>query len=184
MQDVDAPIELLITEVTSDDLADAFAMRDRHLQGPLRRWALRLGFLATVLAVGYVTLMSAGSPGIDVSEVGILVFAGVLALMTLRPKRMYRMTSRRIVRDNAGFFAPATVTITDSGIQRRTPTGQGAAGWEHYKVYAESNTSFVLFLSDRPSAAVEVLPKRALTTAGDVERMRVLLDRHVKCVTR
>jgi hypothetical protein len=183
MPDVDAPIELHISDVTTDDLVDAFLVRDRHLQTPLRRWGLRLGILAAMLTLAYLAQTIVGSPGLGLINAGIYLYVGALSLLC-RPKRLYRMTSRRLVRDNPDLFGAATVTITDAGLQRRTATGRADVGWEHYKLYAESDASFVLFLSDRPAAAVELLPKRALTAVGDVERLRTLLDRHVRCVTQ
>jgi hypothetical protein len=44
--------------------------------------------------------------------------------------------------------------------------------------------SFVLFGPNRPGAAVQILPKRALASPAEIERLRALLDQHLRRVTR
>lgn len=44
----------------------------------------------------------------------------------------------------------------------------------------ETKESFVLLASDRPGAALQVLPKRALATPAEIERLRALLDNHLQ----
>jgi hypothetical protein len=104
MPDVDAPIELHISDVTTEDLVDAFLVRDRHLQTLLRRWGLRLGILAAMLTLAYLAQRIVGSPGLGLINAGIYLYVGALSLVLCRPKRLYRMTSRRLVRDNPDLF--------------------------------------------------------------------------------
>lgn len=171
---MDTPIELHITAITANDYADGFTARGRHARTP--RYASR-----PVLIVG--GLVGVLLTGVILKYWWVAVAVAVFTVLMSFPTLLYRRIGRRLVRDNPGLHGPATITAAEDGLHTRNATGQAHTGWQRYQHYAETRASFVLLASDQPSAALQILPKRALAAPADAERLRALLDRHLQRVS-
>jgi YcxB-like protein len=169
----DTPIELHVTAITADDYVDAFAARDRVAR--TARYASR----PVLVGVGLVGLLTALLGRIW----WVAVAMGIFTLLVGFPTLLYRRISRRLVRDNPGLHGPATLTVTEDGLRTRTVATEAWVGWSRYQGYVETTESFVLLASDRPGAALQILPKRALGAPAEIERLRGLLDHHLQRVT-
>jgi hypothetical protein len=165
----DTPIELDVTAITANDYVDAFVARDRVAR--TARWASR------------TVLVGVGIVGSLLALVGrywwVAIALAVFAVLVGFPNLLYRRISRRLVRDNPGLHGPATLTVTDEGLHTRAANTEARVGWSRYQRYVETTESFVLLASDRPGAALQILPKRALAAPAEIGRLRVLLDRHL-----
>jgi YcxB-like protein len=170
----DTPIELDVSATTAEDYVDAFVARDRTAR--VARWASR------------PVLVGVGVVGALVASIGrywwVAIALAVFAVLVGFPRLLYRRISRRLVRDNPGLHGPATLTVTEDGLHTRAANTESRIGWSRYQRYVETAESFVLLASDRPGAALQVLPKRALATPAEVERLRALLDHHLQQVAR
>ena len=168
----DSPIELDVTAITADDFVDAFVARDRVAR--TARWASR----PVLVGVGVV-----GALGALVARTWwVAVALALFAVLVGFPKLLYRRVSRRLVRDNPGLHGPATLTVAEDGVHTRATTTESRVSWSRYQRYVETTESFVLLASNRPGAALQILPKRALATPAEIERLRALLDQHLQRV--
>jgi YcxB-like protein len=170
----DTPIELHVTAISADDYVDAFIARDRAAR--TARWASR-PVLVGVGVVGALAALLGRTWWVAVALVAFAVLVGF-------PSLLYRRISRRLVRDNPELHGPAKLTVTDDGLHTRAATTESRVGWSRYQRYVETTESFVLLVSDKPGAALQILPKRALAGPTEVERLRALLDQHLQRVTR
>jgi YcxB-like protein len=168
----DAPIQLDVSAISADDYVDAFVARDRTAR--MARWASR------------PVLVGVGVLGALLALVGrywwVALALAVFAVLVGFPRLLYRGRSRRLVRDNPGLHGPATLTVTEDGLHTRAANTESRVGWSRYQRYAETKESSVLLASDRPGAALQILPKRALATPAEVERLRALLDHRLQRV--
>jgi hypothetical protein len=168
----DTPIELTVTAITADDYVDAFVARDRVAR--TARWASR----PVLVGVGIVGALLALVGRIWPVAFGLAVAAVVVGF----PSLLYRRVSRRLVRDNPGLHGPATLTVTADGVRTQATTTESRVSWSRYQRYVETTKSFVLLASDKPGAALQILPKRALSAPAEIERLRALLDQHLRRV--
>jgi hypothetical protein len=168
----DMPIELDVSAITADDYVDALVARDRTAR--TARWVSR------------PVLVGVGAVGALLALVGrywwVAVALAVFAVLVGFPRLLYRRLSRRLVRDNPGLQGPARLAVTEDGLHTRAANVESRVGWSRYQRYVETKESFVLLASDRPGAALQVLPKRALATPAEIERLRALLDQHLQRV--
>jgi YcxB-like protein len=170
----ETPIELDVTAITADDYVDAFVARDRVAR--TARWLSR------------PVLVGVGVVGALLALVGrywwVAIALAVFAVLVGFPRLLYRRISRRLVRDNPGLHGPAALTVTRDGVHTRAATTESRVGWSRYQRYVETAESFVLLASDRPGAALQILPKRALAAPAEIGRLRALLDHHLQRVAR
>jgi hypothetical protein len=173
--------------LTSDDLLDGFAGRDRSIPRP---WYLR--WLAPLLTVGviaavFVTSAVSGNIATDASGFATAAVFVVVGLVTvgfgllLRPLSngswIYRLPVRQIMRGNPALSQPTQVTVTESGVQLSNAAGNSTTSWVQYPLHIETHRSFVLLASAQRGGAVLVLPKRGLDEPGSA-RLRWLLAVH------
>lgn len=140
----------------------------------MARWASR-PVLVGVGVVGALGALAGGNWWIAVALAAFAVLVGF-------PRLLDRRVSRRLVRDTPWLHGPAMLTVTEDGVHTRAATTESRVGWSRYQRYVETTESFVLLASDRPGAALQILPKRALATPAEIERLRALVDHHLQRV--
>jgi hypothetical protein len=178
--------------LTSDDLLDAFAGRDRRIS---RAWYLR--WLVPLLTVGVIAAVfgysvypegiAADASGFAVAAAFIVVGLVVLGLSLLsRPLSggswIYRLPVRQVMRGNPALSQPMHATVADSGLHVSNAEGNTTTSWSQYPVHLETDRSFVLLASERRGGAVLVLPKRGLDESS-LARLRWLLAVHSRCLS-
>ncbi|AWT43131.1 MULTISPECIES: YcxB family protein [Streptomyces] len=71
------------------------------------------------------------------------------------------------------------LTVGAEGVRQVTAHADLRTGWPNYGSYAESDTAFILRSPDKAGRCAIVLPKRAVRTPEDVDRLRAVLDGHL-----
>ncbi|MEV6193204.1 YcxB family protein [Streptomyces sp. NPDC051920] len=71
------------------------------------------------------------------------------------------------------------LTVTDAGVTATTDKSTKVRSWGTRYRYRETRTVFVVFGSDATADAPTLLPKRAVRTPQDVDRLRAILDRNL-----
>jgi hypothetical protein len=166
-----------------DDLLDGFTAQRRAMRRP---WYVR--WLSTLAVAGVflvITVRLAVSGDMTVAAavalaVLFLICAGlsiVLRRVMDGTRLVHRLTARQMIRGNPGLSQPMQTSITVGGVHLATAAGQSTLSWTQHPLHVESERSFVLLASERPGAAVLVLPKRGVGD-GDLPRLRALLAAH------
>jgi hypothetical protein len=73
-------------------------------------------------------------------------------------------------------------TIGPAGLRLVTPHADLRTGWANYGSYAESDRVFILRSPDRAGRCANILAKRGARTPQDVDRLRAILDTHLRRV--
>jgi hypothetical protein len=71
------------------------------------------------------------------------------------------------------------VTVTDAGLTLATDNSTTTLNWVAQPRYRETKDVFVMVSPDKKAVGFTVLPKRALRTPEDVDRLRAILDRNL-----
>ncbi|MFF3416999.1 YcxB family protein [Streptomyces sp. NPDC002698] len=71
------------------------------------------------------------------------------------------------------------MTVTDAGVTATTDKGTRVRRWGARHRYRETRTVFVVLGSDTTADAPTLLPKRAVRTPEDIDRLRAILDRNM-----
>jgi len=71
------------------------------------------------------------------------------------------------------------MTVTDAGVTATTDKGTRVRRWGARYRYRETRTVFVVLGSDTTADAPTLLPKRAVRTSEDIDRLRAILDRNL-----
>ncbi|MFD6490408.1 YcxB family protein [Streptomyces sp. NPDC060188] len=131
-----------------------------------RRFLIVLGFLV-VMAVVSATI-SGEAP--DFSSVWVVLCVLLIWFMPwLQARQVHRISQQR------GTFR---VTVTDAaGVSMATDNTTVTVDWAAQPRYHERPDLFVLLSADKNASCFTVLPKRALRTPEDVDRLRAILDR-------
>jgi hypothetical protein len=100
-----------------------------------------------------------------------VVFCVLLVGLTprLQARQFQRLSQQR------GTFR---VTVTDAGVSVATDNTTATVDWVAQPRYRERPDLFVLFSADKNASCFTVLPKRAVRTPEDVDRLRAILDRN------
>ncbi len=175
----DTPIELQITAITVDEYADAATAVAHAVRFPHRlRQSLAGTFvvwtMVAVFAKSWWLAVGGGLFAVLAINLPLSLFGGVKHFRQNAPQRM---------RDTPELYGPQTLTLAENGVHTRTATTEALVEWSTYERYAETTQSFVLFGPNRPGAARQILPKRALASPAEIERLRALLDHHLQRVT-
>ncbi|WP_128643430.1 YcxB family protein [Streptomyces sp. SS] len=164
-------MELVYTP-TREDLADAVRVQMRH--GSFRRLRWLLPSVA-VLAFLVVVLMLTGPGGAEPGRVALMASLGLLAavlgpvLPRLVARQMFPMVERQ---------GEHRASVDEQGVRWVTRESEVVGRWQLMARYAETSTQFVLLSADKGGVGMAALPKRALADAGDVDRLREVLDRN------
>ncbi|MFD0270991.1 YcxB family protein [Streptomyces sp. NPDC127106] len=168
----DAAVEL-VYEVTTVDLAQAIRVRNTATPA-LRRQRWLVPLIGVLLLVLGGAALAVGRPGVK----SLAMLAGGLALCGL-----VLFGPRLQARSFAGLLAKAGETRTrvdGTGILVATARSSTRLEWGAQPVYAETADTFVLLDVAKGAAAMTVIPKRGVREPGDLDRLRALLDGHLR----
>ncbi|NWF29986.1 YcxB family protein [Streptomyces sp. PKU-EA00015] len=176
VQQQDGQTVALRYEPTVADMAGALNARMRAT--PSGRRTRRLLLFAGVMGIGVVALQAAvGDGDLTVLVAGValtvLAFGSLYLLPSLQARQLHPLAARQ------GEFG---AVVDDTGIRLTTRDSTSTTKWEMYPRYAETDELFVLLTADKHSVGVMVLPKRGVSAPDDVDRLRALLDEHVRRV--
>ncbi|GHG72723.1 YcxB family protein [Streptomyces griseocarneus] len=167
-----APVESLTFEyeLTVDDIRSALKARTRVVPA-----ARRTRVLVVLLAVGAAVLQAFASQGgltaprawVPVLVVGLWIVV-VLAYAPTRQARAFHRTARLQGR--------MRTTVGAGGLASASAQSSQSMGWSLFGRYAETKDVFALLSADRRAGCLVILPKRALTAPGDLDRLRALLE--------
>ncbi|MFE4688823.1 YcxB family protein [Streptomyces sp. NPDC056749] len=135
-----------------------------------RTWlVLRSAFL--VLWVGQWLLAAVRNGSVEV--VSSVLFLFVVVVLWGYP-RLQASGVQRLV----GWQGEYHVTVSASGISCANDHSTLIQKWSVFRGYRETPGHFVLLSRDPNIMVLDVLPKRGAEEAGDVDRLRALLDRY------
>ncbi|KKD07728.1 hypothetical protein TN53_12345 [Streptomyces sp. WM6386] len=137
----------------------------------IKRWGLVLRGVFLALWVGQWLLSTISRGSVDV--VSTVLFLFVVLVVGGYP-RLQAAQVQRIV----GGQGEYRTAVSDVGITTANDHSTLIQKWSVLQGYRETPGHFVLLSRDPNIMCLEVLPKRGLSTADDVERLRALLDRH------
>ncbi|MER6570598.1 YcxB family protein [Streptomyces sp. NPDC001093] len=135
-------------------------VRDR-----VKRTKLVLRGVLLALGIGFWLIT------IDVISTGLLLF--VVLWMWGYP-RLHVAYIQRII----GWQGEYRATVSAAGITCRSDHSTLVQKWSVYQGYRETTDHFVLLSRDPNIMWLEVLPKRGVHEAEDLDRLRAILDQH------
>ncbi|MFF3287114.1 YcxB family protein [Streptomyces sp. NPDC003023] len=170
-QDIEAVV--LVYEPTARDMASALRARMRGTPAGRLTWRL-LNFAGVLGVCAFALLIVRGRMTWNLwllLVIAVLAFGCLYLLPWIQARQIYRMAAGqgefRAVADGTG----VRVTSRDSDTAQQ---------WGMYARYAETDDVFVLLTGDRHGIGLMVLPKRGAADAAGVERLRTLLDGHLR----
>ncbi|WP_329380128.1 YcxB family protein [Streptomyces sp. NBC_01716] len=141
-----------------------------RVRGRIKRTGLlRWGFLA--LWVGHWLFSTVGRGSADV--VSTVLFL-LVVLMVWGYPRLQAAHVQRIV----GWQGEYRTSVSPAGITCRTDHSTLVQQWSVFQGYRETAGHFVLLSRDPNIMCLDVLPKRGVRAAGDLDRLRAILDGH------
>lgn len=147
------------------------AMRARlRVTGSGRKLLWVAGCLGLAAVLDAVLLLG----GQDVSVTPVVAMGAGAAVLPLSPWLQARQV-HRLAERNGVFRA----RVTDTGVSVATDHTTASVAWAAQPRYRETSRVFVLFSDDRYATGFTMLPKRGLAAAGDADRLRAILDRHL-----
>ncbi|MGW3910169.1 hypothetical protein ACWEBX_01400 [Streptomyces sp. NPDC005070] len=154
---------------TVGDFASALrARRGVSTSGRRQYWVIGC---AVVVAAVQMAEVLAGRGGSLFLGVWLAIF---VPLMLLSPWLMARQVLR--LAERQGVFR---VTVSDAGVTVRTDNSVTALNWVMQPRYREAKDVFVMISPDKNAVGFTVLPKRAVRTPEDVDRLRAILDHNL-----
>ncbi|MER5279648.1 YcxB family protein [Streptomyces sp. NPDC002809] len=164
---VDEPIavQLVYRPRTADALAGLRVRERIKRTGLLLRWA----FLT--LWAGQWLLAVVGRGRIDAVSTVLFLF---VVLVVWGYPRLQASHVQRVV----GWQGEYHATVSPAGITCRNDHSTLIQKWSVYRGYRETPGHFVLLSRDPHITYLGVLPKRGAQEAGDLDRLRAVLDRH------
>ncbi|MDQ1010889.1 hypothetical protein QFZ82_005374 [Streptomyces sp. V4I23] len=154
----------LVHRPTRADILTAVRVRERYRRMTWVRWIVT----ALLLAWGILPAFAPASRGPAVVPVLLGVFVWAIP-------HLYASQVLRIV----GWQGDYRTTVTEDGVTAVNDHCALTQRWTLFRGHRETADSFVLLSRDRGVMWVEVLPKRGLRDAGDADRLRATLDRHL-----
>lgn len=158
-------VELVYRPQSADTLV-ALRVRERIKRvGPLLRGAVLF------LLVGQWLLVTVARGSVEVFPT-VLLLLGVLLLWGY--PRLQAAQVQRLV----GWQGEYRATVSAAGITCRTDHSTLIQKWSVFQGYRETAGHFVLLSRDPNILCLDVLPKRGAHEAGDLERLRAILDQY------
>lgn len=132
--------------------------------------AYRLAVFGAILALGgsLASIVLHDPAGERVLVLGVIDLLLWSVFMAVVP--------RWAVRKSASAAGPQSVAFSDLGVQARSTLAEARSSWSLYPASFESGGCYLLRTGAR--RAPLVVPKRALASSSDEERLRDLLARH------
>ncbi|MFF7446693.1 MULTISPECIES: YcxB family protein [unclassified Streptomyces] len=137
----------------------------------IKRWGLVLRSVFLVLWVGQWLLVTIGRGRVDF--VATVLFL-LVVLLTVGYPRLQAAQVQRVVAGQGEY----RTTVSGAGLTTSNDHSTLIQKWSVLQGYRETPGHFVLLSRDPNVLCLEVLPKRGLSGAEDVDRLRALLDRH------
>ncbi|MEV4440403.1 YcxB family protein [Streptomyces sp. NPDC049577] len=156
-------------ELTAADIRSALNGRTRAVRSArLQRVLLPVCWALLVVAI-IAPHGPGGVAGKDWSVLGgATVAVGLLLLAPALQARAFHKTTR--------LQGWTRTTVGAEGLTGVSAHSSQRMAWTLFGRYVERKDVFVLLSADRRGGCLIVLPKRALTAPGDVDRLRALLD--------
>ncbi|MEU3464465.1 YcxB family protein [Streptomyces sp. NPDC006733] len=164
------PVVLDFT-LTAADYAGA--LRTRRRITPQGRFVRISAVIMLAGSLLLLLLWALGTMAFPLQAVGTAAL--LCAVLHFQPE----LTGRAMVKATKG-AGETQVTVDDAGLLTVTQAASGTVFWQRFGRYVESETAFVLLSPDRNGTCLSILPKRALTTVADTDRLRALLDSHLE----
>jgi hypothetical protein len=137
----------------------------------IKRTGLLLRGVFLALWVGHWLLSAVGRGSVDVVSTVLFLF---VVLVVWGYPRLQAAHVQRII----GWQGEYRVTVSPAGITCRSDHSTLVQKWSVFQGYRETAGHFVLLSRDPNIMCLDVLPKRGVQEAGDVDRLRAVLDRH------
>ena len=167
MSDIEAECEITPRDYVQ---AQYLHIRPRPLIG-----CVGIGLAVLFLAVlGFSAIMLArdgGSPSLVVimSALGAYLAGYFLWFIPWRARRIYAQQK--------SLHSPIRMKVDASGVAAQNQLGQVAIPWDHIRKWKENRHLFLLYHAD---VLFQMIPKRCLKSAEDINALRALLSSHSK----
>ncbi|KUM80299.1 hypothetical protein [Streptomyces curacoi] len=155
------------------DMADGFRtlVRKRGVSGLVYRPAFLVAFGLLGVALLALKVSDGENP-----VVGVIVVLWAV-LMSFAPHLFARASLK--ANQHQGLIR---VTVDADGVRLRGAHADMRTAWANYGSYAESDRVFILRSPDRAGRCAMVLVKRGAADPADIDRLRALLDGHLRRV--
>lgn len=142
-----------------------------RVRGRIKRTGLLLRGVFLALWGGQWLFSVVGRGSIDVVSTVLFLF---VALVVWGYPRLQASQVQRII----GWQGEYRATVSPAGITCRSDHSTLVQKWSVFQGYRETAGHFVLLSRDPNIMCLDVLPKRGALEAGDVDRLRAVLDQH------
>ncbi|MCX5413553.1 YcxB family protein [Streptomyces sp. NBC_00059] len=142
-----------------------------RVRARVKRTGLWLRWAFAGLWVGQWLLATVGRGSADAVSTLLTVF---VVLMVWGYPRTQAAQVQRLV----GWQGEYRVTVSPAGVSCTNDHSTLAQKWSLFRGYREARDHFVLLSRDPNIMCLDVLPKRGAREAGDLDRLRALLDEH------
>jgi hypothetical protein len=150
------------------------ALRARARRSPAGRAQFLMAPLLAVVAVSVLSVLR------DFSlPVLILTVVLVVGATSWGAVRGLRTMSRRMFGVMEAAYGQCHAVADDRGVVVNGERASHTVEWTAHREYVETQQLFVLLSGER-AAGVAVLPKRGVQDPAGVDRLRAILDRHLK----
>ncbi|WP_157987115.1 YcxB family protein [Streptomyces atratus] len=163
--DEQTPVQLVYRPQSADTLA-GLRVRER-----IKRTGLLLRGVFLALWGGQWLLASVGRGSIDAVSTALFLF---VVLVVWGYPRLQAAQVQRIT----GWQGEYRATVSPAGITCRSDHSTLVQKWSVFQGYRETAGHFVLLSRDPNIMCLDVLPKRGVHEAGDLDRLRAILDQH------
>ncbi|MCX4663735.1 YcxB family protein [Streptomyces uncialis] len=167
------PVELHY-RTTIKHCREALSLRPKVVRGAR---ALQVCVLLLAMAAGGALPVALFGRDQPVWGVFWAALAIVTALMGLSLIQNHYIHSYQRIAEHQG---PVHAVADDEGIRFSTEKIVSWTKWSMYGRYAEGPNVFALFTGDKSTASFFALPKAGVAAPQDVDRLRELLDRHLR----
>ncbi|KUO01425.1 YcxB family protein [Streptomyces resistomycificus] len=158
-------VELAYRPQSADTLV-GLRVRER-----IKRAGLLLRGALLFLSVGNWLVSAAVRASVDVFSTAVLL---LVVLLVWGYPRLQAAHVQRLV----GWQGEYRATVSPAGITCRTDHSTLIQKWSVFQGYRETAKHFVLLSRDPNIMCLDVLPKRGVHEAGDIERLRAILDQY------
>ncbi|MFF4275616.1 YcxB family protein [Streptomyces sp. NPDC001536] len=156
-------VELVYRPQSADTLA-GLRVRER-----IKRAGLLLRGAVLFLSIGHWLLSTVVRGRVDVFPTAVLL---LVVLLLWGYPRLQAAQVQRLV----GWQGEYRATVSPAGITCRNDHATLIQKWSVFQGYRETEGHFVLLSRDPNIMCLDVLPKRGAHEAGDLERLRAILD--------
>jgi len=149
-----------------------------YLGYTLATWFTRLVMLGVLGVIGYVIVQAYLRPvpnAVYSTGAVLLMMSPFFLLIFCMPPLIFSIKDWLAVRKQV---TEQTVILSNDGLTMTEPTGDTHLHWSNLRFYKETRRLFILWSA--PRAPALMLPKRAISSESDVQKLRALLDKHLQ----